>query len=370
MDALRVTYRLEVESEQARARAEEVALEQTVEVPRSVAKAAGVEQQTLGRVESVEPDPAGGQRASIAYPVAATGLDPAQILNVIFGNSSLHPDVYCVDVDPPPLLLAALQGPRFGMPGLRKAVGVYGRPLTCTALKPMGLSTDALSELCGTFARAGIDVIKDDHGLADQVSSPFEARVPACLAAAERVADETGRRAVYVPNLIGTPDAVFRKLRFAEECGARAVMASPMLIGLPAFWELCHERASVPVLAHPAFGGAQRIAPDTLFGKLFRLYGADAVIFVSFGSRYSPSRETCRGLAENLAAPWANLLPALPVPAGGIQLESVGEVVDFYGKDAMLLIGGNLQVDADALLERSRRFVESVREASVRAGWL
>jgi ribulose-bisphosphate carboxylase large chain len=370
MDALRVTYRLEVEPERAQARAEEVALEQTVEVPRSVVRDAYVEQEILGRVERVEPDPAGGQRATIAYPVAATSLDPAQILNVIFGNSSLHPDVQCIDLEPPPSLLSALQGPRFGVAGLRKAVGVYGRPLTCTALKPMGLSTDALAELCGSFARAGIDVIKDDHGLADQPSSPFEKRIPACLAAAERVAGETGHRAVYVPNLIGTPEAVFRKLRFAEECGARAVMASPMLIGMPVFWELCHERASVPVLAHPAFGGALRIAPEALFGKLFRLYGADASIFVSFGSRFSPGREVCRRLAGSLTAPWKNVLPTLPVPAGGIELESVGEVVDFYGKDAMLLVGGNLQIEADALLERSRRFVESVREASTRAGWI
>lgn len=370
MDALRVTYRLEAESERAWARAEEVALEQTVEVPRSVVRDTSVEKEMLGRVESVEPDPAGGQRATIAYPVAATALDPAQILNVIFGNSSLHPDVQCVDVDPPASILAALQGPRFGVPGLRKAVGVYERPLTCTAIKPMGLSTDALAALCGSFAQAGIDVIKDDHGLADQSSSPFEARVPACLAAVERVAEETGHRAVYVPNLIGTPESVFRKLRFAEECGARAVMVSPMLIGMPVFWELCHERASVPVLAHPAFGGALRIAPQTLFGKLFRLYGADAVIFVSFGSRFSPSREVCQELAASLAAPWQDVLPALPVPAGGIQVESVGEIVDCYGKDAMLLVGGNLQIDADALLERSRRFVKNVREASARAGWL
>ncbi len=370
MDVLRVTYRLEAESDRAWARAEEVALEQTVEVPRSVVRDAGVEQEALGVVESVEPDPAGGQRATIAYPVAATSFDPAQILNVIFGNSSLHADVQCVDVEPPASILAALRGPRFGVPGLRKTVGVYDRPLTCTALKPMGLSSAAFAELCGTFARAGIDVIKDDHGLADQPSSPFEKRVPACLAAAERVAEETGHRAVYVPNLIGTPEVVFRKLRFAEECGARAVMVSPMLIGMPVFWELCHERASVPVLAHPAFGGALRIAPQTLFGKLFRLYGADAVIFVSFGSRFSPSREVCQGLADNLAAPWENVLRTLPVPAGGIQLESVGEVVEFYGKDAMLLVGGNLQIDAGALLERSRRFVEGVREASARAGWL
>jgi ribulose-bisphosphate carboxylase large chain len=135
-----------------------------------------------------------------------------------------------------------------------------------------------------------------------------------------------------------------------------------MLVGLPCFFELCRE-ASVPVLAHPAFAGAQRIAPEALFGKLFRLLGADAVIYVSFGSRFSPSRESCRALAANLRRPWAGVAPALPVPGGGIRLENVAELVEFYGRDVMLLVGGNLQVEAGSLFERSRAFVEAVRRA-------
>jgi ribulose-bisphosphate carboxylase large chain len=226
----------------------------------------------------------------------------------------------------------------------------------------MGLDTGALAALCRTFARAGIDVVKDDHGLAEQPWSRFEERVPACLAAAREVAEETGHHAVYAPNLIGTPARLREKLRFAEAQGARAVLVSPMLVGLPCFFELCRS-ASVPVLAHPAFAGAQRIAPETLFGKLFRLLGADAVIYVSFGSRFSSSREACRALAANLRRPWAGVAPALPVPAGGIRLESAAEVVDFYGRDVMLLVGGDLQLEAGALLERSRAFVEAVRGA-------
>ena len=363
MELLRVTYHLDVPGSEALARAEAVAREQTVEVPREAVRDAVVEREALGRVEALEEDPAGGFRATLAYPVGTTGFDPAQFLNVVFGNSSLHEDLRCVDVEPGPELAAALGGPRHGVDGLRKAAGVFARPLTCTALKPMGLGTAALAELAATFASAGIDVVKDDHGLADQSWSPFRERVRACLAALARVADESGHDTVYAPNLIGTPERVSEALRFAEDAGARAVLASPMLLGLPAFFEL-GRRASIPVIAHPAFGGALRIAPEALFGRLFRLFGADAVIFVSFGSRFRRSEAECRRIADRLRSPLAGCLPALPVPAGGSELESAADVVRCYGRDAMLLVGGSLQREAGAVFERSRRFVRAVHEAA------
>ncbi|MDH3519015.1 MAG: RuBisCO large subunit C-terminal-like domain-containing protein, partial [Myxococcales bacterium] len=261
---------------------------------------------------------------------------------------------------------AALQGPRFGLEGLRKLLGVHERALTCTAVKPLGQSPQALAQLLKSFARAGIDVIKDDQGLADHPFCPFEARVRACLDAARQVADETGHHAVYVPHLSGTPDAVDRQLGIAEACGARAVMASPMLIGLPGFWELCRRRAALPVFAHPTLGGAQRFAHDLLFGSLFRLFGADAVIFVGYSGRFDIPREVCRSLAARLRRPWGTVLPALPVPGGGIQLENAAEIVSFYGNDVMLLAGGSLQLEEGAVEQRSRAFVAAVRDASAR----
>jgi len=362
---MRVTYRLDVDAASAPARAEALALEQTVEVPRVVVRDPFIEGQIMGRVEDVSPDPEGGQRVTIGYPVAATAQDPAQIMNVLFGNSSLHPDVECVDVELPVSLLDALRGPRFGVEGLRKTAGVHGRPLTCTTVKPMGQSPDALAALFRVFARAGVDFIKDDHGLADHAFCPFEKRVRACVAAEAEVFEATGRRSVYVPNLIGTPKTIFQQLDVAEACGARAVMVSPMLIGLPVFWEICHERASVPVLAHPAFGGAQRIRAEALFGRIFRAYGADAVIFVNSGSRFSPPEERCRRLAEHLTAPWGGILPALPVPGGGIAVENAAGIARRYGVDSMLLIGGNLQIEADRTAERCRAFVDAVATAVV-----
>jgi ribulose-bisphosphate carboxylase large chain len=301
----------------------------------------------------------------VEFPLASTALDPGQLLNVVFGNTSLHADVECVEVEFPPAILAALGGPRFGIEGLRKCAGVHGRALTCTAVKPMGQRPEALADLFRVFARAGIDFIKDDHGLADHAFCRFEERVRACLAAEREIADETGHRSVYVPNLIGSPETVFRQLEFAESCGARAVMASPMLIGLPTFWELCQRRTSLPVLAHPAFGGALRFAPELLFGRIYRAYGADGVIFVSFGSRFSPPRDACRRLADNLVGSYGGLHPSLPIVGGGITVDSAAAVADFYGVDSMLLVGGNLQLDASRVAERCRAFVDAVRGAAV-----
>jgi len=364
MELLRVTYRIGGNAADAPARAEAIALEQTVEVPKPVAlREPFIAREIVGRVESVEPAPDGGTHAVIAYPVATTAFDPAQLLGVLFGNTSLHADVQCVDFDPPASLCEALEGPRAGVAGLRDLTGVRGRALTCTAVKPLGHSPQALADLLRTFARAGIDVVKDDQGLANHEFCPFEARVEACLAAAEQVADETGHRVLYVPNLIGTPERVFAQLRFAEKRGARAVMVSPMLLGLPTFWELCHRHAGVPVLAHPSHAGAVRYAPELLFGKLLRLYGADAVIFVGYAGRFGIPRATCAAIAANLRAGWHGLAPSLPVPGGGIELRDVAEVVQFYGHDAMLLVGGSLQLEAGKLLERSRAYVEAVRAA-------
>jgi ribulose-bisphosphate carboxylase large chain len=142
-------------------------------------------------------------------------------------------------------------------------------------------------------------------------------------------------------------------------------MVSPMLIGLPFLNELVGE-IGMPVLAHPAFGGSLRIAPAALLGKLFPLYGADAVIFPNAGGRFSFSREACAGIAGALRAPGAGMAPAFPVPAGGMKVESMASVMGFYGADTVLLVGGSLldTPDRDALLSRSRKFVEAVHSFS------
>jgi ribulose-bisphosphate carboxylase large chain len=361
MSWMHVTYHIHCRPQEIEARAEAVAVEQSVEMPVQAIRQAHVLDDILGKVESIAPIGENRYKVVIRLAAATTGYEPAQFVNMLFGNTSLQESVELVDIELPADLLAAFSGPKYGIAGLRALVNGYGRPLTCTALKPQGISPTALAALCHTFALAGIDFIKDDHGLANQAYAPFAARVTACQRATVQANQQTGLRTYYCPNLSGGPKQLFEQAKIAREEGIAVVMVAPMLVGLPLFYELVQEHLTMPVLGHPALAGAARMAPVLLFGKLFRIFGCDAVIYPNYGGRFSYSQQTCADLAAAARAPWGDLLTAAPTPAGGMTVERVDEMIDFYGPDTMLLIGGGLLTAGEALLERSREFVAKVK---------
>jgi ribulose-bisphosphate carboxylase large chain len=54
--------------------------------------------------------------------------------------------------------------------------------------------------------------------------------------------------------------------------------------------------------------------------------------------------------------------PALPVPAGGMTIERTAEILDFYGPDTMLLIGGNLLMARERISEEAAKFARAVAD--------
>jgi ribulose-bisphosphate carboxylase large chain len=151
-----------------------------------------------------------------------------------------------------------------------------------------------------------------------------------------------------------------RQIGQAREAGLDAAMLAPMIAGPAAMQILVRENPDFTFFAHPALGGAARIAPELLIGKLFRLLGADAVIFPTYGGRFGYSEQTCRMLAGNARTAWLGLKPSLPVPAGGMSLERVAEILDFYGPVTMLLIGGSLLSARERLTEATAAFTRAV----------
>ncbi len=363
-DWLTATYRVAAPASAIEKRAQAIAIEQSVEMPVEAIGDQRIVDEIVGRVEAIEADGPDHHKVRIKLAVATTGLDAAQLLNMAFGNSSLQPDVELLKLDLPDALLAAFPGPRFGIEGIRALVGAGPRALTCTALKPQGLPPGELARLAGTFAQAGLDVIKDDHGIANQAYAPFIERVRAVQAAVAAANAATGRQAIYAPTISGSPRAIFEQARIAQEEGVRMVLFAPMLAGLPILPELVRDHLKIPVLAHPAFAGALRIAAPLLIGKLFRIYGADATIFPNHGGRFAYSPATCKAIANCARTPMGEFRPIFPVPAGGMSPERVPEMLAFYGRDAMLLIGGALLAAGDKLPEASRAFVAAVASGS------
>jgi len=358
--SLDVVYHVRCDARSIEERARAIAIEQSVEMPVTAITDEFLRSQIVGRVAAIAEKSSGLFEVRIALAGETVGRDPGQLINMLFGNTSLHADVFLHDAELPDELVATFAGPRHGLHALRRRVGAASRALTCSALKPQGLPAAKLAELAARLAEGGIDYVKDDHGLADQAYSPFAARVEAITAALAGVAQPSGHATRYVPSLSGDLDDMRRQIEIARDAGIDTVMAAPMIMGFANFHRLVREYPGIAFFAHPTMAGAA-IAPPLLLGKLFRMLGADAVIFPNYGGRFGYSPETCRRLAATALKDWHGLRPCVPVPAGGMTRDRVGEMLDFYGVDIMLLIGGALLEAGAQLVEATSAFTAEVQ---------
>src|SRR5690349_2894793 len=276
---LRVTYHLTGSSRAAAAKARDLAFEQTVELPPETV-APDVAARVAGRVESVRRLAQGRSRAVVSFDPAVVCGDVPQLLNLLFGNISLKSGIQIAGIDWPDELLAALRGPALGIAGVRELAGVPTRPLVCVALKPLGLSSERLAGHAYEFARAGVDIVKDDHSLVDQAAARFRERVERCRDQVARGNRETGGNALYFPNVTGGPRELVERGKIALGAGCRGAVVNALPAGLGAVGTL--GRGGLAVMAHPSLAGAffhrdHGIAPAVLLGDLFRVAGSDAV---------------------------------------------------------------------------------------------
>jgi len=350
-DRCSVTYHVRSGSAAIEARAAAIAVEQSVEMPLAGIDDAAVLSDIVGKVEQIDDLGGGTFRVRIGLAAATIGDDPGQWLNMLFGNTSLHDDVILRDAVIPERFRPAAGG----TPRLRQRLGIPQRAFTGSALKPQGLQPERLAQLAERMALGQLDFIKDDHGLADQTYSPFAVRVPLIAAAVARAVRCTGHQTRYIPSLTGDLDQLRTQAGIARDCGLDCMMVVPMIAGFAATRTLTRSFPEVTFFAHPAMGGAARIAPELLIGKLFPALGCGAVIFPTYGGRFGYSPATCRELVTNAR-------PALAVPAGGITLNRVGELLDFYGPDTMLLIGGNLLLAGERITEQAAGFANAVAQ--------
>jgi ribulose-bisphosphate carboxylase large chain len=365
-ERLRATYRLAFPESEARALAQTIAVEQTIEFPLDLVDDGDIRDHVVGRVEKVTPLPDGATLAVVSYAVETTGFELTQLLNVLFGNISLLPGIRLERFDLPAGLERAFAGPRFGAEGLRRILLAPERALLATALKPMGLSAVEFARLAYELARGGMDVLKDDHGLVDQSFAPFRERVLRVVEAVAKSNAETGGHCLYAPNVTSDPWTALERAHLAREAGAGALLVTPGLSGFPLLQNLSRDPGlDLPILAHPAFAGAfvlrpsEGISPHAYYGLVHRIAGADAVVFPHPGGRFSFREEDVRGLQEGASVPFGKLRPILPSPAGGMTLSRVPELLAFYGNDVLLLIGGDLHRSGSPG-DNARRFRELV----------
>lgn len=369
MDSIIVTYRLACSADEVESLSRDVALEQTVEVPDRLITCPKIRHEIVGRVLEIMAVPGAVNQfdVRIAYAEELAANNLGQLLNLLFGNISLKQKIRLKDVRWPEEYVNRFSGPNFGIDGLRAALGVYGRPLLATALKPKGSSPEHLARLARDFAAGGGDLVKDDHNLVEANFDDFRQRVEQCQTAVRYGVEQSGRPCWYLPNLSASGSELERRLEFLMNIGIRGVLVAPMLIGLD---QLRHLTETYPLfyLAHPTFTGTffhdptHGIDPGILLGSLFRLAGCDGTIFPNCGGRFAFTDGECLQIAEHARRPLGNVAGSWPAPAGGMSFASLPVMSQMFGADAIYLIGGALLSDSQDLAASTARFRQKILE--------
>lgn len=368
--AVRAHYRISAaDAVEARDLADAMAREQTLEVPPGAAPPA-IEDRFLGRVVQVEPyarSGGGPDRWSVSVDYSTELLDgtATQFLNLVWGNVSLMDHVLLVDLDIPDTVLDTFPGPGPGQEGIRALVSAPAhRPLVSSALKPVGLTTDAIVSIARKLTAAGMDLIKDDHSLANQATAPFRERIEAVSHAIRETNAAAGTSTAYLPNATAPLHEMLERVAFAQSCGCGGVVISPGLTGLDAMRAVRERFPDMGIMAHPSHANTSPnathgIAPPLLMGTLWRLFGADMLIYVNARGRFAWPLEACKAINERARAPLGRHRTAFPVPAGGVQAADAAHWVDVYGPDTLLLVGGSI-LEASDVEARARAVVQAV----------
>ena len=151
-----------------------------------------------------------------------------------------------------------------------------------------------------------------------------------------------------------------RQIAAAKDAGIDTVMAQPMIMGLSNF--ATPRRARTPTLRSsrtrrlPARASRRRCCSASCSACSAPTRWCSRTMADVSATRPEP----CRELRARRSADWHGLRPAVPVPAGGMTTDRVGEMLDFYGAEIMLLIGGALLEARERLVEETAAFVAEV----------
>ena len=322
-----------------------------------------------GRVIDIQ-----GNVATIAYPEDDFSLDIGgvpQILSVIAGNlfglEGLK-GVRLEDVEFPRGVLRAFKGPKFGIPGLRKALKRPDKPLVGTIVKPkIGLPPRDMADFVYEAGMGGLTNSKDDETLSNQRFCPLEDRVVAIAEATDRVKAETGHVMMHAINVSTRGDRVLEVAERAQELGASELMVDAFTCGFAAVQVLAEDPSiQLPIHVHRTMHGAITRNKDlgvsmAVFSKLVRMCGGDALHIGTFGVGKMKS-----SAAEDLANQRACVGPELPyekvmpVCSGGMHPALIEPLVKITGTDVQIQAGGGVAGHPGGVRAGARAMVQAV----------
>lgn len=304
----------------------------------------------------------------VAYPEVNIGEQIPMLLTTVVGNISMGGNIKLLDVRFPKKFVAGFKGPKFGIEGVRKLLGVTKRPLLNNMIKPCtGYTLEVGAELFRKAALGGCDIIKDDELIADASFNSALGRVKRYMEIEKQVYEERGEHTLYTVNITDKVPKIFENARRAVELGCNALMINYLAVGLAVMQAIAEDpKINVPILGHMDVAGAMYMSPlhgmssHLVLGKLPRLAGADIVVIPAPYGKAPVIPDKFRNVAKNLSFPLYHLKPTFPMPSGGITPSMVPKVTADLGTDIVIGSGGGIHAHPQGPIAGGKAFRQAI----------
>jgi 2,3-diketo-5-methylthiopentyl-1-phosphate enolase len=304
----------------------------------------------------------------VAYPEVNIGEQIPMMLTTVVGNISMAGDIKLVDIRFPQKYVKGFKGPKFGVDGIRKLLGIPKRPLLNNMIKPCtGYTCEVGAELFRKAAAGGCDIVKDDELIADASFNSALERVKLYMQVEKQVFEETGEHTLYTVNVTDKIPKVFKNAKRAVELGVNALMINYLAVGFPVLQALAEDKSlNVPILGHMDVAGALYMSPwhgmssHLVLGKLPRLAGADVVVIPAPYGKAPVIDYKFKAVARNLSFPLYNLKPTFPMASGGITPSMVPQVMAALGNDIVIGSGGGIHAHPQGPVAGGKAFRQAI----------
>nr|VDD89049.1 RuBisCO long chain, Form III-b [uncultured archaeon] len=323
----------------------------------------------------------GNLRCRIAYPIELFELGNlsgvlSSIGGNIYGMNSVN-GLLWEDIKIPEKMLKSFRGPKFGIPGIRKYLKVYDRPLVGTIVKPkVGLTSKEHAKVAYESWLGGCDIVKDDENLTSQSFNNFYKRITLTLEAMRKAEKETGEKKAYLANCTAPVDEMIKRIKFVEKNNGNYIMLDILTLGWSAL-QKAREVTNVPIHAHRAGHAMFDRTPNhgmkmEVIAQFARMVGVDSLhIGTAYGKMAGGKDEVMhiekemegkftKQTKENLSQRWFGIKPVFGAASGGVYPGITDKIIEFMGKDVILQAGGGIHGHPDGTIAGAKAMRQAV----------
>ncbi|MBW2967971.1 type III ribulose-bisphosphate carboxylase [Candidatus Woesearchaeota archaeon] len=288
----------------------------------------------------------------------------SSIAGNIFGMKAVA-QLRLQDIYFPSCIMKKFKGPKFGIQGIRKLLGVRNRALCGTIVKPkVGLNAEQHAKVAYEAWMGGLDVVKDDENLSSMSFNNFDERVARTLKMRDKAEKETGERKMYMANVTAETEEMKRRAALVKKHGGEYFMLDILTLGWAAVQTMrdYDDKLNMVMHAHRAMHGALTRNPRhgismLTIAKCARLIGVDQLHIgtAAVGKMHGSAREELdieyeiennrmfKGSIGNpLEQDWEDIKPVFAVASGGLHAGMTEKLVKIMGKNIVAQYGGGV----------------------------